>query len=435
MGVDGKEQFEELLRSVPGGMAKIALDDMLTMIYGTEKFYALVKNVADKSGVKEPISLLRMVYSADVIYLTQQIATQKQRKDKMLYLNFRTLQHNGSFRWITITGMKSDESYQIGNKAVPVYSCIAVDATDHMLEYKKLEQKKDYHRVISELARDIFFEYEIASDILTFSNVFREMFGKDNVMSGFRKRLEKTKLIHSDELPAVISIYNSMMSGRKQARFELRLIPKDGNPCWYTCYASIIPDENRNPYKVVGKLSVMNTTSKDEEKIQYIPQLDSISGVCTRDSSERMIKDAIAVQKPEELSALMLVDVRNYKGFNELRRSVNGENVFADVGKVLKSHFRTSDIIGRMGLSEFVIYMKGVPSERTVCEKAERVCALIENIHSYQYTKSGLTTSIGIAIHLGTADYTTLIANANTALVMAKKVSASSFEVFSTMMG
>lgn len=425
--------LEQLLQTAPGGFAKLAFDDLLTIIYATDTFYSLIKNVADKSVANAPLALLRIVYSADIIYVTQQLAAQKNRKDNLICLNFRTLQQDGSFKWVMVTGRKTGETHPSGAKTVPVYSCAAMDITDLMLKYKKLEQTNDYHRIITELSKDFYFEYEIATDTLSFSEIFREAFGRDSSIPGFRKKLEKTKLIHADELPAVIKIFNSMMSGRKQVRFELRLIPKDGIPVWYTCYASIIFDENKNPYKVVGKLSTSNPTRREAENSApaYVPVLDSLTNVCTKESAEQLITEALTKQGQEGLSALLLVELRNYKNINEIRRITGGENILATVGRLLKARLRTTDVIGRLGLSEFVLYVKDLTSDQYIFELAEQLCKDIEKVHPYEHNKNGLTISIGIALHKGEQDYQKLLANANTALVMAKKISVSSFEVFS----
>lgn len=421
---------EQILQTMPGGIAKLALDDILTILYATDTFYSMIRNVTDKTVLKGPSALLRMVYSADIIYVTQQLATQKHRKDNSFSLNFRTLQQDGSIKWVMITGNKTEETYQSGSKNVPVYTCFAVDITSLMISYKKLEQMNDYHRIISELSKDLFFEYEIAADTLTFSEIFHEVFGKDSLISGFRKRLEKAKMIHPDELPAVISIFNSMMNGRKQARFEITLFSKDGNPNLYTCYASIIFDENKNPSKVVGKLSASSSASKETEKQKYKPVLDSATQVCTKESAEIMIRQALTECEADSLSALLVIDIRNYKNLNEIRRSANGENILTAIGRILKGQLRTSDIIGRLSLGEFVIFMKDLHSEKTVFEIADQTCKEIDAIFSYEHAKNGLSASIGIALVKGTQDYQTLYANANTALVMAKKIPTSSFEMF-----
>ncbi len=430
MEAQEEQQFIQILQSVPGGVAKIAFDDMLTLVYATDKFFSMIMKVSDRTSIKLPASLLRLVYSADIINLTQQLANEKHRKDNMINFHFRVLQQDGSFHWVMISGKKTDETYQSGMKTVPIYYCVAVDITYLMVGYKKLEQTNDYHRIISDLAKELFFEYEIATDKLMFSEQFREIFGKENVITGFRKKLEKTKIIHQEELPAVVSIFNSMMSGRKQVRFELRLIGKDGIPTWYTCYASIIFDDNRNPYKVVGKVSLMAIKSNEAETISHIPKYDNVSNVCTRDSAEIMMKEAAASQTDNSISALMMIDIRNFKGINEVRNTIDGENIMTSVGRVLKNFFRTSDIIGRLSLSEFVVYIKNVSSDKIIYDKANQLCKAIGEIHNYEYTKNSLVVSIGITMHRGSADYKALMANASTALVMAKKVPASSFEMF-----
>lgn len=419
--------LEEMILSAPGGVAKLAMDDTLTIIFATDTFYSTVRAVTDN---KTPSKLLRLVYSADVIYITQQLAAQKNRKDDMLSFNFRILQQDGSFKWIMLSGKKMQEIHQSGTKAVPVYVFVASDITDIMQQYKKLEQNADYNRIITDLSKDLYFEYDIATDTLSFSEIFREVFGKDAVVPGFRKKLEKTKIIHAEELPAVIKIFNSMMSGRKLARFELRMLPKSGDTCWYTCYASIIIDENRTPSKLVGKLSLMNSVEKEEGEEEYIPALDALTNVCTKETTEIMVKEAIKKQGQNSLSALLLIDIRNYKSINEIRKYIQGEDVLTSIATVLKENLRTTDVIGRIGLSEFAIYMKDIPNESMAFDKAEKLCSELEAQYSYPHTKNGLVVSVGMTLQRGKQEYEIMMANANAALVMAKKVSTSSFEVF-----
>jgi diguanylate cyclase (GGDEF)-like protein len=424
-----KVQMDELLQSAPGGFVKLAMDDMLTVLFASDVFVTMVKNVADKVS-KGPQQLLRMVYSADVIYVTQQLASQKNRKDNMISFHFRSLQQDGSFKWIMISGNRMPEDHASGTKSVPVYSCIAMDVTDAMVQYKKLEQSVEYSRAITELSKDLFFDYEIATDTLSFSEIFREVFGKDSVITGFRKRLEKTKIIHPEELPAIVGIFNSMMSGRKQVRFELRMIPKDGRPCWYICYASIIYGENRNPHKVVGKLSLINSIENTPTETNYKPTIDSLTGVCTKESAEIMIREALNKQTAEALSAMLLVDIRNYKHINEIRKAINGENILTTIGHILKKEFRTTDIIGRIGVSEFIIFLRDIPSDHMVYDISDKLCKELESLYSYAHTKNTITISIGITLQRGEQDFQATLANTNAALVMAKKVPSSSFEVF-----
>ncbi len=422
--------MKDLLMTAPGGIAKLAFDDMLTILYATDTFYTLIKNVSEKVNMNAPMALLRMVYSADIIYVTQQLAAQKNKKNNMINIRFRTLQHDGSFKWVMIAGNKTEETYLSGTRTVPVYSCIAMDITNLMVDYKKLEQTNDYHNKITELSRELYFDYEIATDTLSFTELFRELFGKDSRMTGFRNKLEKAKIVHPADLPAVISVFNSVMGGRKQVRLKLRLISKEGVPIWYICYASIIFDENRNPVKVVGKLSILNRIEKENE-LPKTSQLDSLTNVYAKGFAEALITEDLNNQDEKSLSALFLIEIRNYKDLNEIRKSITGENILTTIGDRLKNEFRTTDIIGRLGVNDFIVYMKDIPSDKMAYDKADQICNIIDKIYAYEHTKYNICGSIGIALQKGSQEYQTILANAQTALVMAKKVPTSSFEVFS----
>jgi diguanylate cyclase (GGDEF)-like protein len=132
---------------------------------------------------------------------------------------------------------------------------------------------------------------------------------------------------------------------------------------------------------------------------------------------------------------MLLVDIRNYKNINEVRKAISGENILTAIGNVLKREFRTSDVIGRIGLSEFVIFLKDVPTDHMVYTTSDKICKELESLYSYEHTKNGITVSIGVTLQRGAQDFQAIFANANTALVMAKKVPSSSFEVFNGAIG
>jgi diguanylate cyclase (GGDEF)-like protein len=428
MSDNQKFEMNQMLNALPGGLLRIAFDDELTIIYATDTFYELI-DIDSSKQAKLPKSIFKTVYSADIIFYTQQIAARKQKKDDQFLLFYRVLQKNGSLKWIMINGNKTEEVYQKQSKTYPIYFCMALDVSEHMTNYRRLEQELDYHRAILELSKELFFEYVIATDTLTFSELFREVFGKESEIKSFSKRLENTNLVHNADLPGVIKIYKSMMSGKKQARIELRMTNKDGDVAWYICYASIIFDDNKNPFKVVGKLSLINTIQEDKSTAPKY-QLDTLTKVYNKESTENIVVENMLNQDSEAVSALFLCEVRNYKGLNEVIRIVDGENILVSIAGILNGMFRASDVIGRMGLSDFTVYMKNISTDKNAYDKAEYICKEVNKLYSYDYNKNSVVISIGVALVKGQADYAEVLSNAKSALVMAKKDNISSFEVF-----
>lgn len=421
--------MNEIMKGLPGGLLQVALDNELTIIFASNAFYKLI-NVDINKSVKLPESIVKTVYSTDIINYTHQITAQRKRKDDQLLLFYRVLLKNGELRWVMISGNKSEDVYQKQSKSYPIYFCIALDVTDHMNNYKKLEQEVDYHRTVSELSRELYFQYEIASDTMTFTSLFREVFGKESIISDFSRKLERTTIVYPADLAYAIRIYKSMMSGKKQLRTEFRMITKDGEATWYVCYASIIFDENKTPYKVVGKLSVVYTRVEEAEEKTYKIQMDKLTNVYDKETAEQMISDTMSNHDNKSLSAILYCEVRNYKNINDIVRVVDGENILSTVANVLKRSFRSTDIIGRMALSEFAVLMIGINSDKNAYRRAEDICREVNDLYSYDFNRNQVNISIGITFVKGSQDYTTAIANAKTALVMAKKDSSSSFEAF-----
>lgn len=417
---------KEITKDLPCSLLQLALDDELTIVSANDAFFNLIDYKSDVL----PKSIFKLVYSADIIYFTQQVAEQKRRKDSQLILFFRVLQKNGNLKWIMINGNKTEENYQLQDKSLPIYFCTAVDMTLHMTGYKQMEQEIDNHRTILELSRELFFEYIIATDTLSFSEMFREIFNKESVFKNFSKRLEKTKVIHPNDLPLAVNTYRSMMGGKKQIRLEFRMLTKEGIYAWYVCYASFIYDENKNPYKVVGKLAQINKCGDDAEKSDAKIQMDSLTKVYSKDTAQCLISQSMSVQEPDSLSALLLCEVQNYKGANDLARLLESENILTKVAAIFKSLLRRTDVIGRIGLGDFVIYMKDIGSERVAYDIAEQICREVNSFNSYEFNKNRVFISIGIAFVLGKTDYIASLANAKTALDAAKINHGSSFEVF-----
>jgi diguanylate cyclase (GGDEF)-like protein len=111
--------------------------------------------------------------------------------------------------------------------------------------------------------------------------------------------------------------------------------------------------------------------------------------------------------------------------------ALGGDNVLVTIAGMLKARFRTTDIIGRIGMNEFLVYIKDLTSERIVLDYAEQLCKEVENIYGFQYTRNRISIDIGIAFQKGKhQEFQALLANAHTALTLAKKEVISSFEIF-----
>ena len=94
-----------------------------------------------------------------------------------------------------------------------------------------------------------------------------------------------------------------------------------------------------------------------------------------------------------EKGSVLFFDIDHFKNINDTYGHDFGDFVLKEIGKILKSSFRKSDIIGRWGGEEFVIILPNT-DYKTAMRVAEKLRKDIEN-HNFDNVK--VTISIGVS--------------------------------------
>jgi diguanylate cyclase (GGDEF)-like protein len=98
--------------------------------------------------------------------------------------------------------------------------------------------------------------------------------------------------------------------------------------------------------------------------------------------------------------SLLLLDVDNFKSFNDTFGHSAGDEVLKDVGVVLADNVRGTDVVGRYGGEEFIVLLPATDAPGAV-GVAER---LREAIERTPWLRRPITVSVGAATHDLTAD-------------------------------
>ncbi|MEG2054130.1 MAG: GGDEF domain-containing protein, partial [Oscillospiraceae bacterium] len=77
---------------------------------------------------------------------------------------------------------------------------------------------------------------------------------------------------------------------------------------------------------------------------------------------------------------------------------IYGDAVITDFANILKTAFRSSDVIGRIGGDEFIVFIKNITHLDQVTEKADEIIRLVHSTYAGQNNEIQLSTSIGISL-------------------------------------
>jgi len=161
--------------------------------------------------------------------------------------------------------------------------------------------------------------------------------------------------------------------------------------------------------------------SKTSLELQNKAETDLLTDLLNKMSTEKKIKEYISEEGKNKTCMMCVLDIDNFKKINDTMGHAFGDEVLSELGKQIRSEFRVSDIIGRTGGDEFIIFLKDLKDENVISREASRVETFFKNFTVGEYTKYSATASIGAAIYPRDAsDFESLYKAADTALYKAK---------------
>jgi diguanylate cyclase (GGDEF)-like protein len=115
---------------------------------------------------------------------------------------------------------------------------------------------------------------------------------------------------------------------------------------------------------------------------EALAERDPLTGALNRRGFMRALERAIAfVDRYQEPAAVIFIDLDGFKAVNDGFGHAAGDAVLKHVARLLMSHVRESDSIGRLGGDEFgVILARAAPDEAV--RKGEALAALISDTPS-----------------------------------------------------
>ncbi|MEG2524355.1 MAG: diguanylate cyclase, partial [Oscillospiraceae bacterium] len=137
-----------------------------------------------------------------------------------------------------------------------------------------------------------------------------------------------------------------------------------------------------------------------------------------RASAEAVIRQSL--EKTSDVSVMLMLDIDNFKNFNDTYGHSYGDKVISTVADTLRSFFRREDIVARMGGDEFAAFLCNVTDIKLIKDKAHRLCKSMREIE-IDGKNAEITCSVGMSVSTEeNRSFEVLYQNADKALYSAK---------------
>lgn len=244
-------------------------------------------------------------------------------------------------------------------------------------------------------------------------------------LSGYSKwdiegKISWKQFIPPENVERMVEYHNKRRHapGSAPSNYETHFVDRLGNKKDVLTSVSIIPGTQKS----VASLMDISAIKQAEEQLKYLATHDYLTGIPNRYSFEESLKKAVAKAKRGKESALLFVDIDNFKMVNDTKGHAAGDDLLINIANIIKENLRESDTLARLGGDEF-----GILLEETTVEESDLVAEKLRQkteANEFCLLKYGcfnLSLSIGVVMIDGTLNSQKLLSLADTALYAAKE--------------
>ena len=173
-----------------------------------------------------------------------------------------------------------------------------------------------------------------------------------------------------------------------------------------------------------------------EERMQYQATHDTLTGLGNRWAFQQHLQECMQqAQVTGEPSALLLLDLDNFKAINDGYGHPAGDHVLQEVAKRLKAVLRSQGWLARLGGDEFAVLLPHADAD-VAAQWAEQILHAMQAPCAWGQVQLEFGTSIGVALSpLDARDPPSLMRCADMAMYRAKERGRGNFVFYEESMG
>jgi len=422
-----KETLERdaLINAIPGGVAKIAIDEELRILLASDGFFKLT-GYTQAEYCASPIDgkAARLILDQDLPEVMRTLKSQTDAGAPAL-VEYRIRKKDSSVAWISANGVLVNEP-----KGRRTIQAVFIDITDRRKAQEQLQMNEARYRVIVDQAQDVIFDWNAQENYMYFSPAFARKFGYQPSSNGFLDEVLSKNILYKDDQQIFLEMLYKLLAGAPSTEQELRVRGPEGY-IWCRIKATGIFDRDHALQRVIGTVTDVDEYKRTNALLTNKAQRDLLTGLYNKITAEELISECLEMDNREHLHAFMIFDIDNFREVNNTLGHMAGDEVLRMISARLKECFRSEDILGRLGGDEFGVLIRNIPSAAVARDKAQRLAQIFRQFSSEHKEYPMISTSVGVSLYPQHGeDFGALFRKADQALYRAKQAGKNCFRFY-----
>jgi diguanylate cyclase (GGDEF)-like protein/PAS domain S-box-containing protein len=179
--------------------------------------------------------------------------------------------------------------------------------------------------------------------------------------------LSRASITHPDDVAADAAAVRSLLADEAISHMcEKRYLHAYGHAVWATINLTLIRDCGGRPLHFIAQVQDITERRSYERQLKHMADHDPLTGLLNRRSFERELNGhAARVQRYGATGAVLMLDLDNFKYFNDTKGHNAGDKLIVRIAHGLQSRLRDSDVLARLGGDEFAVLLPGEDEQET----------------------------------------------------------------------
>lgn len=264
---------------------------------------------------------------------------------------------------------------------------------------KQLERVKECCQMLMETTPALFFKYKPDEDEMTFLYNFPES-REQKVVKDYHQFLKTSPSVHPDHVKTLLDMLDgaSHMEIRRNITYLKRSSGKDYQ--WHRVWYTSVADAEGEINKVFGRIENIHDSVTGKQDMIHKMETDFLTGLYNKGAATDKIVRWLK-ENPNKEAHLIMLDLDDFKGVNDIYGHAFGDVVLRETGKVISECFDDNSILSRFGGDEFIVFV----IEESLQKVEERIATMMKKLaEDIKGMEQPLHCSVGITARISPLD-------------------------------
>ncbi len=386
------ENFGSLIDNIIAGICFFEYEDgEMKPIFVNEGFFRML-GYSRVEGMKY-LERVELSIIPDDLPTYRQAIRDVLKDDGVVDTEFRTVTGSGNLRWLHVRG----NLYAREGRKYTIVSVIE-DITERKSVEEELQRQAERLHILSQAEGEKIIDYNAKTDVMIIRTNDEYGMAQDEIHSRYMQRFNAA-MIYKEDVAYYKAVLESLLKSPKHDTIEFRIKRFDEDYTWYQANLTSLLGAEGYVTRIVGRMINIDDRKKKEMELLLRAEKDALTGIYNQGATEQLIHNAIEDGNENSLSAMMIIDLDNFKEANDLLGHANGDQLLEKTAGILKEMFKGGDVIGRIGGDEFLVYMRNLESISDADEMAGNIVKQVRYDLDFEGQPIHVTCSVGVAVY------------------------------------